>query len=200
MSFRHALRGRALVVVAALSLLALPALAQVVVEDVRLPETRTVEGKTLRLNGAGLRTRVVKLYVGALFLEEPTRDAKEVIDSDQTKRFELHVLRDLSKEQVGDVIREGFQKNSGAEMGKLESRLDKLVEGIPALKRGDVMTVTYVPSSRTTTVDGPRNDPVRIEGEDFAKAMFRIWVGDTPAQDSLKRELLRGGPPQTAQR
>lgn len=198
MSFRHALRGRGLVVACALSLFALPALAQVVVEGVRLPETRTVEGKTLQLNGAGLRTKVVKLYVGALYLEEPTKDASEVIDSEQTKRFELHVLRDLSDKQVSDVIREGFEKNSGAEMSALEPRLKKLEEGIPALKRGDVMTVTYVPSSKMTTVDGPRNEPIEIEGEDFAKAMFRIWVGDSPAQESLKREVLRGGPPASA--
>jgi hypothetical protein len=200
MSFRHALRGRALAVVTAVSFLSLPALAQVVVDDVRLPETRSVEGKTLRLNGAGLRTKVVKLYVGALYLEEPTQNAQEVIDSDQTKRFELHVLRDLSKKQVGDVIREGFEKNSGAEMSALGDRLDKLVEGIPALKRGDVMTVTYVPSKKVTIVDGPRNEPVEIEGEDFSKAMFRIWVGDSPAQESLKRDVLRGGSPKTAQR
>lgn len=199
MSSRHVFRGRALLAFAALSLLALPVLAQVVVDDVRLPESRTIEGKELTLNGAGLRTKVVKLYVGALYLEEPSKNADEVIGSDQVKRFELHVLRDLSKEQVADTIRDGFEKNSQADMGKLKSRLDKLVNAIPAVKRGEIMSVTYVPG-KGTTVEGPNNPPVTLEGEDFQRAMFSIWLGETPAQQSLKRELLQGGPQKTAQR
>ncbi len=199
MSIRHILRGRALLIVGALTLLSLPALAQVVVDDVRLPETRKVEGKTLQLNGAGLRTKVVKLYVGALYLEEPTTNAKEALESKQAKRFELHVLRDLSKKQVAETIREGFEKNSGADMAKLQDRLTKLVNAIPAVNRGQVMSVTYVPGEGTT-VAGPNNEPVTLEGEDFAHAMFSIWLGDSPAQDSLKKELLKGGAPKTAQR
>lgn len=199
MSFRHTLRGRALVVVTALSLFALPTLAQVVVSEVRLPETRQVEGETLQLNGAGLRTKVVKVYVGGLYLEEPTTDAQEAIQSQQTKRMELHVLRDLSKAQVAETIMEGFRKSSSQDMGKLQDRLTRLVNAIPDVKRGEILNVTYVPGQGTTVV-GPRISPITIEGDDFAQALFSVWLGENPAQANLKQALLQGGAPRTAQR
>ena len=31
-----------------------------------------------------------------------------------------------------------------------------------------------------------------IEGEDFYRALLRIWLGDKPVQDDLKKALLGG--------
>ena len=43
-----------------------------------VPDTVTAEGKTLKLNGPGLRTKCIfKVYVGALYLEKPTYDAAQ---------------------------------------------------------------------------------------------------------------------------
>jgi hypothetical protein len=33
---------------------------------------------------------------------------------------------------------------------------------------------------------------VMIEGEDFYRALLRIWLGDRPVQDDLKKSLLGG--------
>ena len=64
--------------------LVLPVLAKEVA-GVNVPESTTVEGKTLKLNGAGLRKKVVfKVYVAGLYLETPSKDAAAVISSDQT--------------------------------------------------------------------------------------------------------------------
>ena len=61
------------------------------VAGVRMPDTVTVEGKTLALNGMGLRTRVVfKVYVASLYLEKaPDHDPASVVKSDQVKRVEM---------------------------------------------------------------------------------------------------------------
>jgi hypothetical protein len=41
------------------------------------------------------------------------------------------------------------------------------------------------------TIDGkPAGQP--IEGEDFYRALLRIWLGDKPVQDDLKKALLGG--------
>jgi len=46
------------------------------VSGVTLPDTVAFEGKTLKLNGMGLRKKVVfKVYVAGLYLETPTKDA-----------------------------------------------------------------------------------------------------------------------------
>jgi hypothetical protein len=191
--------GRALLVLATLSLLALPAAAEVNVSGVALPATQEVEGKTLRLNGAGLRTRVVRLYVAGLYLEQPTTDAQEAIESEQVKRVELHVLRTLTRQQVGETIADGFRRNSAREMDALHGRLTQLMDSLPDVRRGDTLMVTYVPGEGTT-VEGPQGRTKTIEGEDFAQALFSVWLGDDPVQRDLKQALLAGGPERVAGR
>src|SRR5215510_8003995 len=65
---------------------------------VELPDTVTVDGTKLVLNGMGLRQATllrVKAYVGGLYLEQRTSDANTVIDSHQVKRVTMRYLRDI---------------------------------------------------------------------------------------------------------
>ena len=79
---------------------AFPVLAKEVA-GVSLPETTTVDGKTLKLNGAGLRTKVVfKVYVLGLYLETPSRDATAIISSDQVKSLRMSLLRSVGGPKI----------------------------------------------------------------------------------------------------
>lgn len=65
---------------------------------VELPDTETVNGKRLVLNGMGLREATVlrvKAYVGGLYLEKSTSDPDTVINSRQCKRVTMVFLRDI---------------------------------------------------------------------------------------------------------
>ena len=162
------------------------------IAGVNLPETTVVDGKTLKLNGAGLRTKVVfKVYVGGLYLENPTRDAAIVISSDQIKRMHLAVLRTLSSRQVTEAIREGFEKNSRIQMSALSARLTNLAGMIPNVEKGDQILLTYVPG-RGTVVAAKGQEKGVIIGKDFADALFSVWLGSDPVQADLKTALLGG--------
>jgi hypothetical protein len=169
----------------------LPALAKEVA-GVSLPETTTVDGKTLKLNGTGLRKKVVfKVYVAGLYLETPSRDAAVVISSDQVKRMQLSILRSLSTAQINEAINEGFEKNSSAQMPALKARLAKLNAMIPNVEKGDEILLTYVPA-RGTVVAAKNVEKGVIEGKDFADALFSVWLGGNPIQEDLKKALLGG--------
>lgn len=168
---------------------ALPVLAKEVA-GVSLPETTTVDGKTLKLNGMGLRKKVVfKVYVAGLYLETPSKDAAAVISSDQAKRMQLSVLRSLSSHQVSEAIEEGFEKNSKAHMAALKPRLEKLETMIPNVEKGDQILLTYVPG-KGTVVSAKNVEKGVIEGKDFADALFSVWLGGNPVQEDLKKALL----------
>src|SRR5438876_2877715 len=93
------------------------------VASVKMADTVTVEGKTLKLNGMGLRTKVVfKVYVAGLYVEIPSKDAAGVIASDQVKQMHLSVLRSLSTKQITEAIEEGFEKNSKSQLAGLKAR------------------------------------------------------------------------------
>ena len=160
------------------------------VSGVTLPDTVAFEGKTLKLNGMGLRKKVVfKVYVAGLYLETPTKDAAAVVSSDQTRQIQLAILRSLKSAQVNEAIREGFEKNSKAQMGALADRLKKLETMIPDVAEGDRIVMTWVPG-RGTVVSAKGAEKGVIEGKDFADALFSVWLGPNPVQEDLKKALL----------
>ncbi len=60
-------------------LFSLPAFA-VEISGMKIPDSAKVEGQELKLNGAGIRTRMfIKVYVGALYLEQKMNAADAVI-------------------------------------------------------------------------------------------------------------------------
>ena len=182
---------RFLSVAAVLSLMASVSLAAEVA-GVKMPDTATIEGKTLKLNGIGLRKKVFfKVYVAGLYVEAPSRDAGTVISTDTVKSIQLHILRGLSGSQIGEAIADGFHHNSKAQMGALSERLQKLNGMFPAVVEGDLIVLTYVPG-KGTIVSVKGQDKGVIEGKDFADALFAVWLGENPVQDDLKKALLGG--------
>ena len=172
------------------SLVAFPATAKDV-DGNQVPDTVTREGKTLRLIGAGIRTKwMFNVYVGALYAEKPTFNAANLIKSDQVKAMDMHLLRDVGKDKIVESIREGFEKQSKAQIPALQARLDQLAAAVPDLKKGDVLTLTYVPE-KGVVVAGAAKETV-IPGKDFADALFSVWLGPDPVDADLKRKLLGG--------
>jgi hypothetical protein len=162
------------------------------VAGVKMPDTITIEGKTLKLNGMGLRKKMLfKVYVAGLYVESPSKDAAKVISSDEVKSITLNVLRSLSGSQIGEAISDGFWHNSKAQMGALTDRLQKLNSMFPAVVEGDQILLTYVPG-KGTSVSVKGQDKGVIEGKDFADALFSVWLGGNPVQEDLKKALLGG--------
>jgi hypothetical protein len=60
---------------------------------------------------------------------------------------------------------------------------------IKEAKKGMTITLDWTGSATQLTVNGkPAGKP--IAGEDFYRALLRIWLGDKPVQSDLKKALL----------
>lgn len=157
-----------------------------------VPDSISVGGTALRLNGAGLRRATmfhVKVYVGALYLAAPTKDADAAVRADEPKTVHMRFLRGVGRDKIMDAFREGFEKNSPADAKALQPGLDRVAAILPAeLKEGSELTVTYAPGTGTTVASA--SGEVTVEGKPFADAMFRNWLGPNPADDDLKKDLL----------
>lgn len=158
---------------------------------VTMPETLTVEGKSLVLNGMGIREATVfnvKVYVAGLYVEKKSQAADELIRSEQVKRLDLVFVRDVDHDDVVEAWHKGF-KNNGADMAKLKPRIDQLSGWMPDMKKKDTLTFVYVPDTGVTVL--LRGQPKgTIAGADFASALFSIWLGKDPADNGLKKGLL----------
>lgn len=164
----------------------------VVVAGVRMPDTETVDGKTLKLNGAGVRKKFLfKVYAAGLYLQTPSKDAAAVLSATEAKSMRLHILRSLKGSKVSEAISEGFERNSKEQLPKLSARLAKFKAMIPDVVEGDEIVMTWLPDKGTSvTVRG--TDRGVIEGRDFADALFSVWLGPNPVQEDLKKALLGG--------
>jgi hypothetical protein len=175
---------------AALSVAAVPVRE---VSGVNMPEViRGDDNKDLRLNGIGLRKEKAffKVYVIALYLERPTTDAQVAITTDQEKRIVISMLRDLSREQFVQAVEMAIIRNSSSEMPILRARLDLLEDALPAPKKGNVLSFTYLPG--VGTLMRGQGLELTIQGKDFADALLSVWLGPKPIGGALKRQLLAG--------
>ena len=155
-----------------------------------LPDSITVDGKRLTLNGIGLRTKLMfKVYVAGLYLEQTSSDANQVITSDQVRRVEMVMMRDLEKAKITEAVVAGFEKNNADQMPALQSRLKRFNAGIADLEEGDRLTITYSPE-KGTNLESRRGKTLTIEGKDFGDALFSVWLGAHPVDDDLKQEML----------
>jgi hypothetical protein len=163
------------------------------VAGVTLPDT----DQQLVLNGAGLRKRAFfQVYAIGLYLPEKKTAAADVIGAAGPKRVSIHMLRDVDAEQFSGALADGIRENhSEAEAKALEPRVKQLAAIMAEMKeakKGMRITLDWLPAAGTQlTVEGrPAGSP--IPGEDFYRALLRIWLGDKPVQDDLKNALLGG--------
>jgi len=184
-------------IVAACLACAAPAALAAEVEGVQLDDRLALGAGSpeLVLNGAGLRTRFFfDVYVAGLYLAEKRSSAAEAIALPGPKRVALRLLRNVSAKTLLDALNEGMQaNNSPAELDALKSQLGELaalMNAIGEAKKGDSVALDFDPASGTRVSLNGKELGKPIAGADFYRALLRVWLGDKPVQDNLKRALL----------
>jgi hypothetical protein len=160
------------------------------IEDVEFADRLETHGRELVLRGLGLlRYRVVfRAYVAALYLPEDV--APERALQDVPKRLEIEYFWAIDAADIARAGEEILARNVPPErMEALASRLEQLHALYEDVEPGDRYALGYVPGRGTEL---SRNGAVlgTIEGADFARAYFSIWLGEAPIDDSLREQLM----------
>lgn len=153
--------------------------------------------ENLVLNGSGLRTKPILGVMYAITLAVPESlkgaDAKAIIEADRPMDMVLTIQsRLITRARFIEATSAGFAKaaQAGYTSKKTQSFLDQF-DGIE-FKKGDVISMHYADGGLHTvyqTATGERKLG-SILGPGFKKALFAIWLGDAPVQESLKKSLL----------
>jgi hypothetical protein len=164
------------------------------VEGVRIDDSVSVGGRTLVLNGAGVRSKLVlKLYVVALYVPKPAKDVDQVF-AGAPRRIQMNLLHTVPSTEIIDALLDTMADNSSAaELAAVKPGADKLVALIRPfrqVKEGDVVTLDFVNGATDLGWNGKFRG--RIPGERFNRALTRIWLGPKPVQEDLKKKLLGG--------
>jgi len=161
------------------------------ISGVKLPDQITLEGKTLKLNGTGLRQATilkVNVYAAGLYLQSPSGDGEAIANSDQFKSIEMVFMREVSAKQMADAFQEGFEKNCVADCAKLKPDLSKLQGLMKDMKKGDTMAYHFLTDGVEVMIRGQKAGAVGDKA--FSHQLIRCWIGKNPPNAGLKEGLL----------
>lgn len=154
------------------------------------PAKLDVKGTKLVFNGAGLREKyTLDLYVAALYLPKQTTDANKVINGNEIQAINIKIVSNkVTREKFNETVKEGFAKVTE---GKATSTQISKFTGFfsAAIKKGDDIQIIYKPGKGTAVMINGSYKGL-VEGLEFKKALFSIWMGSKPADSGLKKEML----------
>jgi hypothetical protein len=160
------------------------------IEGVRFDDTYAVAGIQLKINGTGLfrYLGVIKAYVGALYLQEGT-SVQDVLE-DIPKRLEVEYFHALKGNDFGITTNKIIAKNTDSQtLNRIRPQIDYHNSLYEDVEPGDRYSLTYIPGIGTTLALNGKTKGI-IEGADFASALFSMWLGKSPMNQSFKQQLL----------
>ncbi|WP_203292559.1 chalcone isomerase family protein [Luteirhabdus pelagi] len=167
--------------------------AQTEVGNVTLPNTVTFNGEELMLNGGGVRKKafVLKLYSGGLYLGEKSSNASSIMNADETMAIKLHITSSfVSSEAMREAVEDGFDASMDGNTAPLKSKIERFITFFnDEIVEDDIFDITYQKGKGVVAYKNGK-ELGTIEGMDFKKALFGIWLGDDPADSSLKKGML----------
>ncbi len=149
----------------------------------------TPDGKLSFRGGALLRYMVfIKAYAGALYMPDGA-DHRQALGA-VARRLELSYFHAISAEDFAKATRQKIADNLAPEaLAAMSERIDHFNALYRDVSPGDRYALTYVPGQGTEL---SLNGEVlgRINGDDFAAAVFAIWLGPDPIDHDFKTALL----------
>lgn len=160
---------------------------------VTLPDTYSVDGQMLHLNGIGLRTVTIfhiRIYVAGLYLPRPSHDANQILASTEPKVLLLQFIHSGSKAQVEKQYREGEENNCGNSACSPADRPDfeRLVAAAPAVNPGD--TSTFIFNAKGVKVLANNRVIGDFANPDLAYHLLEGFIGKHPPSQALRSQLL----------
>lgn len=164
-------------------------------EGVSLSDQTTAGGKTLVLNGMGVRVKKIafigiKVYVAGLYLTAKENDPAKILAADEPRQLVMHfVYKEVEKEKLLEGWNDGFAKNSPDKVASLKTQIGQFNACWDSMKAGERAVMTYIPGTGTI-VEIKGKVVATIAGKEFADALFAIWLGREPPNEDLKKGLL----------
>ena len=163
------------------------------VEGVQMEERIQVGSNELVLNGAGLRSRLFfKVYVAGLYLPKKSNSALAILNSSESRRMQLKMLRNVEADTLFTALRDGLAENiTEAEASALKAALGQfaqIFQQVGNLRSGDSVSLDFNSHGVTISLNGSLRG--KVAEPRLAIALLKVWLGDKPVDAGLKKALL----------
>ncbi len=170
---------------------ALPAAAMEMV-GVNLEPAVTVNGQTLKLNGAGIRKKFfVKVYIGSLYSAKRLATPAEALHDKGDRLIRMNFLHGkVEKGKIVEAFGEGFSNNAPDLANSAEVK--KFLSLFTAdFLRGDVVDLV-LGADGSVVVRHNAKVLGSVSSARLAGGIMAIYFGDKPADEALKKGMLGG--------
>ena len=171
----------------------LPCMASARAPEPSFPETIALSSGERALSKLGEYRYVYrvffKLYDAALYVS-PLAKPDDVLKAKTSYRLQFRYLREIEKSIILESSAKMLEKNlNSQELAQIAERVGRLNAAYQTVKEGDQSSLTYLPETGTTLrINGA--PVITIEGQDFARLYFTIWLGEQPISVPLREHLL----------
>ena len=174
-------------------LLCLHPLLAVQIEGVNISQSAKINGETLQLNGAGLRSFSlafipIKIYVASLYTPQPLRSAHAIMDSQGPMQFDFTFLRAVGQSDVTKAWSSQFSQSIGYTYSGSAKDRDAFIAMFGSLQKMGVEQVRLIGTNTVVYDQGTRKGT--IEGRNFQRSFLSLWFGSNPVSSDLKNALL----------
>lgn len=193
------LSRRLLLAASALSALVLhagiAAASDVQVDGYSFPDTATVGGQNLVLNGVAsssilsTRSSIVAFYLPS---KQKTTEAATTVKG--AKRIQFYMVRTVSARDLSNALLDRIRQNVSTEEFRANiistAQLGTVFSTIPRINKGDKVVIDYLPATAGTefTLNGQKIGET-IQGEAFFPMMMKVWIGPK-VRDTTREGLL----------
>jgi chalcone isomerase-like protein len=162
--------------------------------DVKLPDSDTVNGKNLVLNGITYREVsvlgiLVKVYVGGLYVEKKSKEAEQILNSSAVKQVKTIFKHRASAGDIRNAWSEAFEtvckKECATQHKDHIAAFNKLFDTV---KSGEALNYTFTPTGVEVFHDATRLGTAG--DQDFAKVVLGVWIGKDAISDRMRKEML----------
>lgn len=117
--------------------------------------------------------------------------AEQIIMADAPMAIRIFIMSSLvTGDRMAESTLEGFEKATKNNLGDLKGRVDQILEAFRAgVGKNTFADLIYIPNKGTEIILSGKS-VMTIQGLDFKQALFRIWLGEDPVQDHLRKAML----------
>lgn len=157
------------------------------IAGVRFSEFYQDQGVRMSLQGTGLKNMLFfKAFVAGYYTDVPKRSD---LLGEFPKRIEVEYFVRIPGKKLSNYTVEQMRENvSSEDLAKLQSKIDRMEKYFVDLKPKDRFALTYIPGVGTKFAHNGKLTGI-IEGEDFARALFAVWLGERPFDPVLKEQI-----------
>lgn len=159
------------------------------IKGVRFDGAAQVAAEQVPLRGATLcRYWGFKVYTAAFYTSPQARSLDEILGP-APKRLVLYYNRSIDKEDIIEASEHALKENPRVNLPALRQRLNRMYSWYEDVRKGDRFWLDYVPAQGCLLYFNGRLKGT-IEGEDFARAFFGIWLSDHSLDEDYRDRLL----------